>query len=602
MAPIAHSGDDKQKMKRIGRKVGNLVAAMLGVSITLVVVLCVLMFYRLTMSMMQKECVSGTNVLAYELASYSGGDDKTPLLDALKKEMGCEFTIFHGDERAYTTIQQNGQRAVGTRLSGSIAEIVLTQGKSYVGQATILGEKHLCSYVPTYDAGGQIDGLIFAGISMADAMGQIGLTVALSFLSGVALITIGIMLIGAYIKRTVSKPLFRLTILAQTLEQGDLGLNQHQTMMVEIDSNDEIGTLSKCFDNTISRLRNYIGEISHMLEAIAGGDLTAQITQEYVGDFAAIRTSLNDILQRLNSTVGQIVSSAEHVSAGAEQMSVASQALSQGSMEQTGAVEELEETMRSVTSSVRQTAESVQRAREQVDGMGVQLAEGNQRMHEMTGAMREISDSSNEIEKIIKTIEDIAFQTNILALNAAVEAARAGSAGKGFAVVADEVRNLATKSDEAAKATKDLIDGSMNAVREGAEAVGNVTTSLERTSELAGSVTTMMETVVEAVESQTTAIMQVTEGIDQISAVVQTNSATSEECAAASEELSSQANIMHQMMAEFKVSSRLGGGFSSYSAPAPQPAPSFQSSASSWESDGDYAGGVSDNPFTGAKY
>jgi len=345
MAPIAHSGDDKQKMKRIGRKVGNLVAAMLGVSITLVVVLCVLMFYRLTMSMMQKECVSGTNVLAYELASYSGGDDKTPLLDALKKEMGCEFTIFHGDERAYTTIQQNGQRAVGTRLSGSIAEIVLTQGKSYVGQATILGEKHLCSYVPTYDANGQIDGLIFAGISMADAMGQIGLTVALSFLSGVALITIGIMLIGAYIKRTVSKPLFRLTVLAQTLEQGDLGLNQHQTMMVEIDSNDEIGTLSKCFDNTISRLRNYIGEISHMLEAIAGGDLTAQITQEYVGDFAAIRASLNDILQRLNSTVGQIVSSAEHVSAGAEQMSVASQALSQGSMEQTGAVEELEETM-----------------------------------------------------------------------------------------------------------------------------------------------------------------------------------------------------------------------------------------------------------------
>jgi len=553
MAPIAHSGDDKQKMKRIGRKVGNLVAAMLGVSITLVVVLCVLMFYRLTMSMMQKECVSGTNVLAYELASYSGGDDKTPLLDALKKEMGCEFTIFHGDERAYTTIQQNGQRAVGTRLSGSIAEIVLTQGKSYVGQATILGEKHLCSYVPTYDANGQIDGLIFAGISMADAMGQIGLTVALSFLSGVALITIGIMLIGAYIKRTVSKPLFRLTVLAQTLEQGDLGLNQHQTMMVEIDSNDEIGTLSKCFDNTISRLRNYIGEISHMLEAIAGGDLTAQITQEYVGDFAAIRTSLNDILQRLNSTVGQIVSSAEHVSAGAEQMSVASQALSQGSMEQTGAVEELEETMRSVTSSVRQTAESVQRAREQVDGMGVQLAEGNQRMHEMTGAMREISDSSNEIEKIIKTIEDIAFQTNILALNAAVEAARAGTAGKGFAVVADEVRNLASKSDEAAKATKELIEGSIAAVTEGGQVVSKVTESLERTSSIAGNVTTQMNIVVRAVESQTTAIAQVTEGVDQISSVVQTNSATAQESAAASEELSAEAAGLKQLVDQFTL-------------------------------------------------
>ncbi len=553
MAPIAHSGDDKQKMKRIGRKVGNLVAAMLGVSITLVVVLCVLMFYRLTMSMMQKECVSGTNVLAYELASYSGGDDKTPLLDALKKEMGCEFTIFHGDERAYTTIQQNGQRAVGTRLSGSIAEIVLTQGKSYVGQATILGEKHLCSYVPTYDANGQIDGLIFAGISMADAMGQIGLTVALSFLSGVALITIGIMLIGAYIKRTVSKPLFRLTVLAQTLEQGDLGLNQHQTMMVEIDSNDEIGTLSKCFDNTISRLRNYIGEISHMLEAIAGGDLTAQITQEYVGDFAAIRASLNDILQRLNSTVGQIVSSAEHVSAGAEQMSVASQALSQGSMEQTGAVEELEETMRSVTSSVRQTAESVQRAREQVDGMGVQLAEGNQRMHEMTGAMREISDSSNEIEKIIKTIEDIAFQTNILALNAAVEAARAGTAGKGFAVVADEVRNLAAKSAEASQSTSALIGRSIAAVNQGTQIAGATARQLEGIVANANGIVETINAIAADAQTQAGAVEQIQDQIGQITGVVQTNSSTAEESAATSQELSAQASVLKQLVKTFRL-------------------------------------------------
>ena len=553
MAPIAHSGDDKQKMKRIGRKVGNLVAAMLGVSITLVVVLCVLMFYRLTMSMMQKECVSGTNVLAYELASYSGGDDKTPLLDALKKEMGCEFTIFHGDERAYTTIQQNGQRAVGTRLSGSIAEIVLTQGKSYVGQSTILGEKHLCSYVPTYDANGQIDGLIFAGISMADAMGQIGLTVALSFLSGVALITIGIMLIGAYIKRTVSKPLFRLTVLAQTLEQGDLGLNQHQTMMVEIDSNDEIGTLSKCFDNTISRLRNYIGEISHMLEAIAGGDLTAQITQEYVGDFAAIRTSLNDILQRLNSTVGQIVSSAEHVSAGAEQMSVASQALSQGSMEQTGAVEELEETMRSVTSSVRQTAESVQRAREQVDGMGVQLAEGNQRMHEMTGAMREISDSSNEIEKIIKTIEDIAFQTNILALNAAVEAARAGTAGKGFAVVADEVRNLAAKSAEASQSTSALIGRSIAAVNQGTQIAGATARQLEGIVANANGIVETINAIAADAQTQAGAVEQIQDQIGQITGVVQTNSSTAEESAATSQELSAQASVLKQLVRTFRL-------------------------------------------------
>ena len=316
MASITHSRNDDQKIKHIGRKVGNLVAAMLGVSITMVVVLCVLMFYRLTMSMMEDECARGTNVLAYELAAYTGDDDKTELLDALKTEMGCEFTIFHGDERAYTTIQQNGQRAVGTRLSSDIADIVLKQGQSYIGHATILGEEHLCSYVPTYDSDGQINGLIFAGISMSSAIRQMSLTVVLSCITGITLIIIGIMIIGAYIKKTVSQPLHNLTVLAQTLEQGDLGVNRQHGTVAGIDSNDEIGILSKSFDSTIKRLRDYIGEISNMLEDIAGGDLTGQITQVYVGDFASIRTSLNDILQKLNTTMGQIVTSAEHLRRG----------------------------------------------------------------------------------------------------------------------------------------------------------------------------------------------------------------------------------------------------------------------------------------------
>ena len=529
MAQVAHSGSEKGKIVRIGRKVGNLVAVMLGVSIILVVMLCVLMFYRLTMSMMQNECVSGTNVLAYELSSYSGDEDKTALLDALKQEMGCEFTIFHGDERAYTTIQQNGQRAVGTRLSSEVAGIVLNQGKSYVGKTTILGEEHLCSYVPTYDAGGKINGLIFAGISMSDAMRQISLTVILSCLAGVALIIIGIMIIGAYIKRVVSAPLFRLTILAQTLEQGDLGVNQHQTMAVRIDSNDEIGVLSKSFDNTISRLRNYIQEISNMLEAIAEGDLTAEITQEYVGDFASIRTSLNDILQKLNATIGQVVTSAEYVSGGAEQMSTASQALSHGSMEQTSAVEELEETVRSVTASVKQTAEHAQQAREQAGGMGSQLAEGNQKMHEMIAAMGEITKSSNEIEKIIKTIEDIAFQTNILALNAAVEAARAGTAGKGFAVVADEVRNLAAKSAEASQSTSALIGRSISAVNQGTQIADATAKQLDSVVAGAREIVETINGIASDAQTQAGAVEQIQDQIGQITSVVQTNSSTAEE-------------------------------------------------------------------------
>ena len=239
---------------------------------------------------------------------------------------------------------------------------------------------------------------------------------------------------------------------------------------------------------------------------------------------------------------------------------------------------------------------------------GAQVSASNEYVKQLNVAMNNISTSSEEIGKIIATIENIAFQTNILALNAAVEAARAGTAGKGFAVVADEVRNLASKSDEAAKATKDLIENSITAVREGADVVGKVTESLERTTVLASDVVSMMESVAEAVENQTTAIAQVTEGIDQISAVVQTNSATSEECAAASEQLSSQANIMHQLMAEFRISNRagFGGGSSSFGSAGS----SFSGGDSGWGGAAPAdeepivlsSGRSSDNPFTNVKY
>ena len=549
----AQSGRGGQKTRRIGRKVGNLVAAMLGISITIVVALCVLMFYRLTMSMMQSQCTSGTNMLAYELSSYDGPEDKTALLDELKQQMGYEFTIFHGDERAYTTIQQDGKRAVGTRLSSDVAKIVLEQGQPYVGQAKILGETHLCSYVPTRDANGQVDGLIFAGLSMTEATSQINLTVVLSFLAGVALIILGIVAVGAYIKRAVSRPLFRLTILAQTLEQGDLGLNQHETMTVDIHSDDEIGLLAQSFDGTISRLRNYIGEISSVLESVADGDLTPQITQEYIGDFASIRTSVNDIIQKLNSTIGQIVASSEHVANGADQMSTASQALNQGAMEQSGAVEGLEETMREVSERIQQTAENAQHAREQVGEMGLQLAESNQKMQEMITAMGEINDSSDAIGKIIKTIEDIAFQTNILALNAAVEAVRAGTAGKGFSVVADEVRNLASKSAEASRSTTSLIERSAAAVSQGTQIANITAEQLSGVVDRANGIVGTINGIAADTQIQADAAGQIQTQVNQISSVVQTNSAAAEESAATSEELSNQAGVLKQLVRTFRL-------------------------------------------------
>lgn len=210
-------------------------------------------------------------------------------------------------------------------------------------------------------------------------------------------------------------------------------------------------------------------------------------------------------------------------------------------------------TINDISESAKKTSAAAEEAGQFVNQAGAQLGISVQHVGELNTAMEKISRSSEEISKIIATIESIAFQTNILALNAAVEAARAGSSGKGFAVVADEVRNLASKSDQAAKATKELIESSISAVEEGSDTVRKVTESLEQTSIYAGHVTTQMNIVVEAVENQTTAITQITEGVDQISSVVQTNSATSEESAAASEELSAEATSLKNLVNRFTL-------------------------------------------------
>ncbi len=542
-----------KKYKRIGQKVGNMVVIMQIVSVIFAVGMCTIMFRSLATGMLKERCTNGTNMLAYVLSQTDGTEDKNKLLDELESRMGCQFTIFEGDTRAYTTVVQNGQRAVGTKLSDKLSNIVLQQGQSYVGRATILNEEYLCSYVPTRDADGKVDGLIFAGISSAEANRQILITIILSTIVSIAVIAVCILVMSSFLKKTVSYPLAEITQVADRLAHGDLGLTSGEDIQISVHSNDEVGTLGQIFDETIRRMRSYIGEISSVLDSISNGDLTNTAQQEYVGDFASIRRSLDSIGDRLNSTVGQIRESAEQVSAGSTQVSNSAQALAQGATEQASSVQELSATVNEIADNAKRTAQATREAGQFVDQAGAQLGISVEYVKQLNTAMEKISNSSEEISKIIAAIENIAFQTNILALNAAVEAARAGSAGKGFAVVADEVRNLANRSDEAAKATKDLIESSIAAVTEGSDVVSKVTQSLERTSESAGGVTAKMSIVVEAVENQTTAITQVTEGIDQISSVVQTNSATSEQSAAASEELSSQASLLKNLVSSFHL-------------------------------------------------
>ncbi len=549
--PSAKSPEGKQT--RIGKRVGNVVVIMQMISVVFAVGMCVIMFRSLAMGMLKQRCTNGTNMLSYVLSQTDGTEDVNQLLDELKSRMGCEFTIFEGNTRAYTTVIQNGQRVVGTALSAELSEIVLQKGQSYVGTATILNEQYLCSYVPVRDASGAVTGILFAGISSAEANRQIVMTVICSTLVSIAVIIVGIFFLTAYLKKTVSSPLAEITQVASRLEQGNLGLNGGGDSSIAIYSNDEVGRLARIFERTIQRLRSYIGEIASILDAIASGDLTTSARQEYVGDFISIKASLDGIQEKLNDTLSQIRASAEQVSAGAEQVSNSAQALAQGATEQASSVEELSATISDISENARRTEQATGEAGRFVEQAGGQLGVSMEHVKQLNAAMDKISSSSEEISKIISTIENIAFQTNILALNAAVEAARAGAAGKGFAVVADEVRNLANKSDEAAKATKALIEGSIAAVSEGSSVVGEVTQSLERTSVSAGGVTSQMSIVVGAVEKQTAALSQVSEGIGQISNVVQTNSATSEESAAASEELSSQASLLKSLVAAFRL-------------------------------------------------
>lgn len=542
-----------RRIRRIGKKVGNVVVIMQAVSVVFAVLICVYMYNSLVRSMQEKICTNGTNLLAYELSRASEGDDLNQVLDGLKKRQGCEFTIFEGDTRAYSTVTKNGERVVGTKLASNLIDIVLKQGQSYVGEADILGETYLCSYVPTKGADGQVDGLIFAGISIAEAEEETARIITYATIISVAVIIVCILILTVYLRKCVSGPLGKIAQAAMRLEKGELGLADGREVQIGVRSNDEIGLLGEIFEGTVRNLRAYIGEISEVLGAIAKGDLTQDTQQDYTGDFLAIKKSLDSILGALNQTMGQIAASANHVSDGSDQVSASAQTLAQGATEQASAVTEISTTISDISAGAKETSAAAVEVGKITNQAGAQLGISMENVKELSVSMERIASDSKQISTIIATIENIAFQINILSLNAAVEAARAGSAGKGFAVVAEEISSLASKSDEAAKATKELIESSAATITEGGKVMNRVSEALERTGELAGNVTVKMDQVVDAVEKQTLAMEQVATGVEQISAVVENNSATSQECAAASEELSSQSGMLKELISSFRL-------------------------------------------------
>ena len=363
--------------------------------------------------------------------------------------------------------------------------------------------------------------------------------VVISILAGIGL--------NLYTVRSIVRPLRKAEDAVVAFSQGNL------SYALDYESKDEIGGICDAVRTSQEILHNTIEDIVGVTKRLADGDLSCVVTQQYPGELAPIKENIEYLLEQLNDTMSSILQAADQVAAGADQVSTGSQALAQGSTEQASAVEELSATINDLDNSAQENRKTAQTAKDRADQAAEQVRISNERMQEMRKAMGEILTGQKDIGKIIETIENIAFQTNILALNAAVEAARAGSAGKGFAVVADEVRNLASKSDSAAKQTKKLIESSMAAVERGGELAEDVDVNMQKTVECAGAAIEYMDKLAESTISEAEAIAQLTTGVDQISSVVQTNSATSEESAAASEELSSQAVMMKQMVQRFHL-------------------------------------------------
>lgn len=348
----------------------------------------------------------------------------------------------------------------------------------------------------------------------------------------------------------VIEPIKATSAALKELSQGNLN------MTVEGDFKGHHGKIKDDTNQTIEFLKNYVDEITFTLERIGEGDLSQEITAEYLGDFASIKAAINGITSSLSTVMFEIDDAAGQVESGAIQISDGGQALSHGTTQQASAIQQLTASIEEVAAETKQNAMHANEANSLAIEVRTNAEVGNGQMSKMVTAMVEINDSSKNISKIIKVIDDIAFQTNILALNAAVEAARAGQHGKGFAVVAQEVRSLAARSADAAKETTGLIEGSIDKVATGTKIADQTAESLKDILNNIEKVTGLVGNIARASNDQASEIAQITQGIEQVSQVVQTNSATAEESAASSEELSGQAEMLKQMMSKFTLKSK----------------------------------------------
>ena len=392
--------------------------------------------------------------------------------------------------------------------------------------------------------------VLYSAVPEADVLASLRGFQRVCIIIMVIIIAVIIFVLLTVISTVITVPLRKVTTAAVKISEGDFDVD------LPTESQNEIGQLAVAFSKTTEQLKNYQGyidEISGALSEVSEGNLTIELKREYVGQFAKLKTNMDKLVSNLRTIVGSIMDSAKQVDSGAVQISDGAQGLAQGATEQASSIEELSAEISQINDETMHMADNARIAQQQIHSAEEQINTSNTQMIDLRKAMEDITDKSQRISTIIKTIDDIAFQTNILALNAAVEAARAGAAGKGFAVVADEVRNLAGKSSTAALDTSNLITETIAAVQTGDKLTIQTAEYLKSTQESTKKAVELIAEITGATDHQKRSLNDIKQGIDQISSVVQTNAATAEESAAASQELTRQANVLSDEVHKFTL-------------------------------------------------
>ncbi len=494
---------------------------------------------------------SGGNIIGAVTCGHDLSDTK--YIDEIKRTSNCEVTLFDEDTRMSTTLTDaKGERVVGTKASDAVIETVLKQKRDYNTRTELFGSQYDVYYTPLI-IDGNVVGMLFAGVNIEETLvaeqKMLTWVITAAVLSGVAVVAF-LFLFSMF---AVSRPMKKIELFADKIKAGELGISSPSNSSIGVRSADEVGHTARSLEQAYQRLQGYIGEIVKQMEAFSQGDFSADNTYEFFGDFILIGNSIGNITDKLNVTMRKIQNSTVQVADGSKQIADGSQALAQGSTEQAASVEQLSASIAEIAEQTKTNAAMAEKAATLANTIKQNAEKGSAQMDALTGAVHEIDKANHSISKVIKSIEDIAFQTNILALNASVEAARAGQHGKGFAVVAEEVRNLATKSSEAAKDTGALIANSVQKAELGARIADETASSLAEIVAGINESSMIVTEIAKSSEEQSLGITQINKGIDQVAQVVQQNSATAEESAAASEEMSGQSIVLEELIAQFKL-------------------------------------------------